>query len=471
MKKILFTIFCMSLLTTFYAQTVTLTFTGRSNNDNQYEQLDRVVVNNLTQNWQETLLWPDTMLTMTTTGIDDIETGGRATLQLSQNNPNPFNGTTYANLTVAESGNVTIEITDITGRVVGTNHFMSQSGIHQLRVTLSTAGMYFLTARMNGHVSSIKIVNQGKGSSDAIEYTGFAEMNGPSIPQKGKSSPKGNSSNPFQPGDQMEYVGFATINGAEVESQHITQAQQGSENIVLMFDVALPCPGTPTVSDIDGNVYNTVQIGNQCWMKENLRTTKYASGTSIALGSAGPSTNTTTPYRYYPNDNSSLVSTHGYMYNWRATMGNSSSSNANPSGVQGICPDGWHVPSDSEWTQLSNYVSGQSQYVCDNNAFNNAKALASTTGWNTSDVICSVGNTPSENNATGFSAFPTGKYGVNQYGSAAIGFGEENFFWSTSDYGDRWARYRKLYYMYTDMIGSNSGEDIRSGFSVRCIRN
>ena len=53
----------------------------------------------------------------------------------------------------------------------------------------------------------------------------------------------------------------------------------------------------------------------------------------------------------------------------------------------------------------------------------------------------------------------------------AIGFGEENFFWSTSDYGDRWARYRKLYYMYTDMIGSNSGEDIRSGFSVRCIRN
>ena len=120
-----------------------------------------------------------------------------------------------------------------------------------------------------------------------------------------------------------------------------------------------PCLGTTTLMDYDGNIYKTVQIGQQCWMKENLRTTKYADGISIALGSI-PST--TIAYRYYPDNNSSNVNTYGYLYNWKAVMRNSSSSDANPSGVQGICPTGWHVPSDEEWKQLTNYVS--SQPVC-----------------------------------------------------------------------------------------------------------
>jgi hypothetical protein len=95
----------------------------------------------------------------------------------------------------------------------------------------------------------------------------------------------------------------------------------------------IPCPGMATVTDIDNNTYNTVQIGNQCWMKENLRTTRYFNGTSIALGS---SASTTTAYRYYPDNNSSNVLTYGYLFNWKAVMGNSSSSSANPSGVRGV---------------------------------------------------------------------------------------------------------------------------------------
>ena len=120
--------------------------------------------------------------------------------------------------------------------------------------------------------------------------------------------------------------------------------------------------GTSTLTDIDGNTYNTVQIGNQCWMKENLRTTKYANGTSISQGN---NTSTTTAYWYYPNNNSSNMSTYGLLYNWKAVMGSSSSSNANPSGVQGVCPTGWHVPSRDEWIQLINYVRSQRSYVCD----------------------------------------------------------------------------------------------------------
>ncbi len=226
---------------------------------------------------------------------------------------------------------------------------------------------------------------------------------------------------------------------------------------------SLPCTGAATVTDIDNNIYNTVQIGQQCWMKENLRTTRYADGTSIALGS---STSTSTAYRYYPDNNSSNVATYGYLYNWKAVMGNSSSSSANPSGVQGICPTGWHVPSDVEWTQLTNYISSQSQYVCVCSTNNIAKALASTTGWNSSsNTCCAVGYDPSTNNETGFSALPASAYTAPGESSD---FGNYSFFWSTTD--DSYNAFgRNLYYDNNNM--SSSAYEKSFGFSVRCIRD
>ena len=476
MKKVLFTLFLVSLSMAFFAQTVTLTFTGRSNNNNQYVQLDRVVIYNLTQNWQETLLWPDTVLTMTTTGIDDVETQNPASLQLSQNNPNPFNGTTYANLTVAESGNVTIEITDIAGRVVGTNHFTSQSGIHQLRVTLSTAGVYFLTAKMNGQVSSIKMVNQGEGGTDAIEHTEFVEMNRLSIPQKNQSTSKGSTTNPFQSGDQMEYVGYATIHGTEVESEHVTQTLNDSQVITLQFEISpagQPCPGMATFMDIDSNVYNTVQIGNQCWMRENLRTTRYANGGVIPFSTyASASSASTASYRYAPDENESNVSTYGYLYNWRAVMNGASSSNANPSGVQGVCPNGWHVPSDAEWAQLLNHVLSQG-YECISSTEhpdpNLAKALAADYGWELyNEEECAVGNNLTANNVTGFSALPAGFCAYADH----TNFGHTTYFWTASKFND----YSAIYYCLNHNVADvwSSAWDAYSnlpGYSVRCVRN
>ena len=220
-----------------------------------------------------------------------------------------------------------------------------------------------------------------------------------------------------------------------------------------------PCSGTPTVTDVDNNTYNTVQIGNQCWMKENLRTTRYADGTSISLGS---STSSVTAYRYYPNDNSSHVITYGYLYNWKAVMRNSSSSWANPSGVQGICPAGWHVPSDAEWMQLTDYVSSQSGYVCGNDNTKIAKALASTTGWNSFSNYCAVGNNPSSNNATGFSAVPAGCHiGPRSFGYYA-------YFWSATQ-DDYTAYDRNLYYADANVNRFNQERD--DGLSVRCLRD
>lgn len=110
---------CCLSVASLSAQSTTLTFTGRNVN-NQYVPLSRIVVSNLTKGWQETLLWPDTVLEMTATGIPDVETRLIESLQLSKNTPNPFDGTTFVNLQVVEAGDVAMEITDIPGHIVST---------------------------------------------------------------------------------------------------------------------------------------------------------------------------------------------------------------------------------------------------------------------------------------------------------------------------------------------------------------
>ena len=221
------------------------------------------------------------------------------------------------------------------------------------------------------------------------------------------------------------------------------------------------------VTDIDGNIYDAVQIGNQVWMAENLRTTKYADGTSIPLGT---SASTTTAYRYAPGPNQSNeenmtnVTSYGYLYNWPAVMHGASSSESNPSGVRGICPTGWHVPSDAEWTELTNYVSSQSQYVCGDNNNRIAKALASTIGWNSSTGTYAVGNNPNTNNATGFSALPAG-----EYNGSYINFGYYVYFWSATEGSGGGAYIRGLDYNYAYVDRDRYYED--NGFSVRCVHD
>ncbi len=222
------------------------------------------------------------------------------------------------------------------------------------------------------------------------------------------------------------------------------------------------------VADIDGNIYDAVQIGNKVWMAENLRTTRYADGTAIPKGN---STSTSTIYRYAPDANEGYVPSYGYLYNWPAVMHGSSSSSANPSGVQGICPQGWHVPSDAEWEQLSNYVSSQSQYVCIHSGVNgNAKALAATWGWKEYHSSsydynpCNVGCGIYDNNATGFSTLPAGKYPYNSFS-----FGEGACFWTATAKDNEKAMTYQLEYDYNCLDDGWRTKD--AGCSVRCVRD
>ena len=474
MKKTICILALVLMGVTTFAQTVTLTFTGR-NAANHYMQLDRVVITNQTKGWQETIYWPDTTLIMqNVTGIDNAsETRYTTSLQFTQNNPNPFTGTTDVNLTVADAGAVTLEIVDGNGRIiVGANNYSPlPTGTHQFRVSLSAAGTYVMTARQNGKTSSIKMVCNGAGKGNRIEYVGTTVETCHGASLQPKFHTRGTTTHPFAFGDQMEYVGYATLNGEEVESQHITQMQNASQTFALLFPVAspfdsLPCSAERFITDFDNNIYNTVQIGNQCWMRENLRTTHYANGDTILEG--GELLSESQPYRYTPHNDVNTISTYGYRYNWNAVMHGANSSETNPSGVQGICPDGWHVPSIAEWQQLSDYVSSVYAYRCDERESYIAKALASATDWGITNTTfdCVIGNNTEANNATGFSALPAGITAPD-----FNGFEYCIVFWSATvadeDYNFSWFR---------SLFSASATMDVwqrpqYSGFSVRCVRD
>ncbi len=230
----------------------------------------------------------------------------------------------------------------------------------------------------------------------------------------------------------------------------------------ISFTTTDACAGVTTVKDYDDNTYHTLALGKQCWMKENMRTTHYAQGADIPLGNG---TSSTTAYRYYPNGNSSNVSTYGYLYNWPAAMHGASSSGSNPSGVQGICPNGWHVPSDAEWIQLENYLGTQNHYICGGTNTSVAKSLASTTGWNYHSNTCAVGNDQTDNNSTGFNALPGG-----YYNGPYVEFGNCAYFWSTTELSNTNVFSRYLSYGAASIIKGYYDPKLLA-IPVRCLKD
>lgn len=143
---------------------------------------------------------------------------------------------------------------------------------------------------------------------------------------------------------------------------------------------------------------------------------------------------------------------------------NNSTSISNPGGVQGICPTGWHVPSEAEWTQLLTYVGSQSPYIYNGDSTCVAKALASTWGWESNPNENTPGYDPETNNATGFSALPAGAYATSPHN-----FGSFAYFWSATEENVNIAR--RLFLQTSNSIVTFSSDVKSTGVSVRCVKN
>ena len=198
---------------------------------------------------------------------------------------------------------------------------------------------------------------------------------------------------------------------------------------------------TGTVTDVDGNTYQTVKIGDQWWMVENLKVTHYRNGDVIPneTSSTTWSNLTTGAYCNYGN-NTNNVDTYGQLYNWYAVNDS-----------RDIAPEGWHVPSENEWQTLVDYLGGTS-------VAGGKMKEAGTTHWNNPNSGAS--------NVSGFSALPGGfRYLAGNYDY----IGSNAYFWSSTESISYTAWSRGLSYGNTTVYRGNYYK--RYGMSVRCVRD
>lgn len=230
-----------------------------------------------------------------------------------------------------------------------------------------------------------------------------------------------------------------------------------------------PCPGTPIVTDSDGNTYNTVQIGTQCWMKTNLRTTKYATGVSIPTGLSESEWQNTTSGAYGIFDHehpmaegienaAQMVQAYGKLYNWYAA-----------NDPRGLCPAGWHVPDHNEWNTLSSYIATvNSTHI--GNQLKSCRQLESPQGEGcdvTDHPLWYLHSTHHGTDDFGFSALPGGMrdfFGIYEF----LGF--SGYWWSKSqdNYGV-YAWSRDLFFNNGNLGSTLTFKML--GMSVRCIKD
>lgn len=215
------------------------------------------------------------------------------------------------------------------------------------------------------------------------------------------------------------------------------------------------------LTDIDGNMYKTITLGTQTWMAENLRVTRYRNGDSI--GTTVPlhkdiSLEINAKYQWVYDGKEDLAATYGRLYTWYVATDE-----------RCLCPDGWHLPSDSEWTVLEDYlISNGFNYDGSIEGNKIAKALASDTGWAKGTNAGAVGNTDYENyrNITGFSAVPGGfHYRFGSFNSKdALGY-----YWSSNTGEYSGGIFRLFYYNNAYVTRGDFGKS--NGYSVRCLKD
>jgi uncharacterized protein (TIGR02145 family) len=201
---------------------------------------------------------------------------------------------------------------------------------------------------------------------------------------------------------------------------------------------------------MDGNSYNTVAIGTQCWTKENLKVTMYNDGTLIPLGDPGSTVSpvgtstiwqnlTTGAYTIYGNESSTgtNATNYGFLYNWNAAKGISTTGSVS---YKNLCPTGWHVPSDSDWNKLVKFIdSGADTSSTSSTQSTTAGGKMKSTGNNTAGT--GLWNFPNSgaDNSSFFTALPGG-YRFNDGRFASIR--ASAFFWSATEYASNaWYRY------------------------------
>jgi len=391
--------------------------------------LDSILIKNLTQGGDTILYAPDTSLILgDTVGVIELPAFHHRNMVVAQNHPNPFKEETTFTIYLSQKEHIQISAFNLLGQKTAFYENIFDNGYHRFTFYSGKKNYYLLVVQGENKTGSIKMagLNSKYNGLCKIVYTGSDYK-----PKIIKSSRNNNFN--FNIGDELKFIGYTSYGQAEIIDT--LQGNKSYEFLILALNI--PCPGIPNF--IYGEqMYNTVQIGTQCWMAENLNI-----GTMVTRSS----TNNKIIEKYCYNNSFSNCYIYGGLYQWDEMMQYSTQQ-----GAQGICPEGWHIPSDSEWTELIDFLGGESV------AGGKMKSLLSF--WNNPNTGAT--------NESGFSALPAGCNGEAPLFSFE-NLGKNGIFWTSSPSNIDGAFNRGL--TSTGAYISRYYHKTNKTFSVRCVKD
>jgi uncharacterized protein (TIGR02145 family) len=426
------------LLAVFYTlqvngQNYLITFSGSGAS----AVVSTVKVENLTKSTTLTLSGSDKLLLTSATDINSFEDNQSAGLKLY---PNPMTDNATLEIYPPVEGDVIISICDITGKEVARVKRYLEKHRQGFKLAGIKTGLYLIIVRGNNYQFSEKLISYGNYSGPII----IEEVNNMTrtIDEKNvETESKGNQGIVYMAYNAGERLKFTATSG--IYSTVKTDIPASGKTINFNF---IAC------TDGDNNNYPVVEIGTQVWMAENLKTTRWNHG-----GSLGEVADHNTwlifnspAYCWYNNDAASFKEKYGALYNWYAVEGKFTVP-FKPWMVwyENLCPIGWHVPADDEWTILTTYLGGVK-------VAGGKLAETGTVHW--------VSPNTKATNETGFSALPGGTR-TTLYPSLFMG--RLGVWWSSTGYLGPWTR---------ELTGGTTRVDRYSrqkldGYSIRCLKD
>jgi uncharacterized protein (TIGR02145 family) len=423
MKRALFLLVIFCALET-NAQNYNIQFAGTGAS----LSVSSVKVDNMTTSATLTLNGNDFLHLVGTTGINKIRNKQSTELKIF---PNPSAGSSRLLIYPPSPGNAVITLYDITGKQAAQIQRYLENSEQEFQLLGLNNGLYLISVKGGTYKYSGKILSNSNinGNIVSIErISGNKTVDEKQIINDDKGSLT-TVDMPYITGDRLKFTGTSGI-----YSTVVTDIPSSDKTITFNF---IAC------TDGDNINYPTVSIGTQTWMTENLKTMKYRNGDLI--GTTSPydkeiSGEIAPTYQWAYAGNESNVATYGRLYTWYAVTDS-----------RNVCPTGWHVPNDYDWTTLTTYLGGV-------NIAGGKLKETGTTHWTTPNAGAT--------NETGFTALPGG---LRSYNGAYTFVGSNGFWWSSTEYLSTNALDRDMDYRFAGFFWNYNLKPY--GFSVRCLKD
>jgi len=424
MKQLLLTLLLVLGSARLCAQTYEISFVAQGD----ATSVDEVVATNLTTSESVVIPGGEVLtLQLVSTDINNVKAHGSATIT-----SNVGNNYSEMHFTTNTDQEILIQLIALDGRVLANYKQNVQPGNHTFRLAGDSQGIYIVNIATGSDYIGLKFY-QSRSSVSAINHITSH------IQSQELKSTNAEHVLSLSPDDHISYA----IRSGDYTTM-IVECPSGDKTLTADM---VECV------DGDGNYYPVVKIGSQTWMAKNINTSKYTDGTEIPYKAtkeewgAIPDHNSGRGYSYIREEYADL---YGALYTYGSAVNGTPLSGAH---IQGVCPNGWHIPSDAEWKTLADYLGGT--YY----AGNKLKACGFEL-WKESP-------NGKGDNSSGFNALPSGYRRAYDGASTSIGYYAN--WWSSNQYNSTYAYYCRLSYSNSNI--ELSYYEKTYGFCVRCIKD